>query len=356
VPDQQAPLTDPCHQLTGTDDDLARLAATLTANGSHRSLEHVTWQYRRSLGPTFLASAAEGSDLEGFAALYAVFGSPMWIDGTIQPGLQSLDTVTHSDYRGRGLFTSLASDVYRRAASAGTALVYGFPNGNSVHGFRKLGWTILDPLPMLIRPLSTTFLTARLPRLARLPGLRLPPRRPTGAMRASATTLRAFDTFTSEHDELWERFRRSVTVALDRSSTYLNWRLARPQARYRLLELREGTRLRGWTAVRVDDKHGGRMGYVMEMIAAPGDDVAARLLIRAAIRLAYDDGADAVLAWHFSHSAHHQAFRRAGFLPLPERLRPIELHFGAMPLGVDVADAVTVREHWCLSYVDSDSV
>ena len=83
-----------------------------------------------------------------------------------------------------------------------------------------------------------------------------------------------------------------------------------------------------------------------------GAGVMAPLLAQAMVRMR-EAGADVVLAWSMDHSFNRKAFRRLGFFTLPERLRPIELHFGVRPLG----DApVTDRNNWYLSYCDSDTV
>ena len=79
------------------------------------------------------------------------------------------------------------------------------------------------------------------------------------------------------------------------------------------------------------------------------------MLVESLRRMAAD-GADAVLAWCFGHSPNAKAYRRAGFLPLPERLRPIELHMGVRPLDESLRTVLTDRRNWYISYCDSDTV
>jgi hypothetical protein len=68
------------------------------------------------------------------------------------------------------------------------------------------------------------------------------------------------------------------------------------------------------------------------------------------------DGADMALAWCFSHSPNARAYAKVGFVPLPERLRPIELHVGVRVLDESLFDVLTNQENWYLSYCDSDTV
>jgi GNAT superfamily N-acetyltransferase len=68
----------------------------------------------------------------------------------------SLDTMVHPDFRGQGMFTKLAEDLYGRIANDGMPIVYGFPNAQSHGGFVKyLKWVdLVEPLPIFVRPLK----------------------------------------------------------------------------------------------------------------------------------------------------------------------------------------------------------
>jgi GNAT superfamily N-acetyltransferase len=65
--------------------------------------------------------------------------------------LLSLNTATHPDYQGQGLFTRLAGMTYEAAGAAGYHGVYGVANANSTPGFvRKLGFQLVRPLEALV--------------------------------------------------------------------------------------------------------------------------------------------------------------------------------------------------------------
>lgn len=58
----------------------------------------------------------------------------------------SMTTMVDKDFRGLGLFTKLAEQVYARAEELGYHYVFGFPNSNSTPGFRKyLAWELAEP-------------------------------------------------------------------------------------------------------------------------------------------------------------------------------------------------------------------
>src|SRR5699024_1108381 len=87
-------------------------------------------------------------------------------------GSQSLDTLVAPEARGQGLFNKLASQVYDEAKNRDIAFVYGFPNGNSAHGFfNKLGWVNLDPVPFLVLPLRSRYILSKLPIIKKVSNL-----------------------------------------------------------------------------------------------------------------------------------------------------------------------------------------
>ncbi|MCA9003466.1 MAG: GNAT family N-acetyltransferase, partial [Planctomycetes bacterium] len=73
------------------------------------------------------------------------------VHGREERGLLSLNTATHADHRGKGLFTKLAQATYERAASEGYGFVVGVANANSTHGFtKKLGFQLVGPLRAMV--------------------------------------------------------------------------------------------------------------------------------------------------------------------------------------------------------------
>ncbi len=87
------------------------------------------------------------------AAFYGVYACLLSYNGKTFLGAQSGDTMTHSDHKGKGLFTMLALETYQYCKENGFHCVFGFPNENSFPGFiKRLGWSHFDDLvPYLIR-------------------------------------------------------------------------------------------------------------------------------------------------------------------------------------------------------------
>ncbi|MDP6175322.1 MAG: GNAT family N-acetyltransferase [Rhodospirillales bacterium] len=103
-----------------------------------RSFDH--WRYLSGEGGICpMTLAVDGEKLAG---AYTVWPASMRLAGDIVPGAQSMDTMTHPDYQGQGVFTKLAQACYEIAAGRSMKILYGFPNPLSYPGFVKhLGWT-----------------------------------------------------------------------------------------------------------------------------------------------------------------------------------------------------------------------
>lgn len=151
----------------------------------------IAWRYRDNpAGPVVGADAWAGTRL---AAHYVTCPTATQVEGVAMRGLLSLNTATHPDFQGQGLFTRLAEAAYADGAAQGFDFVVGVANANSTPGFtRKLGFQLVAPLEAGILP----------------------------------RTPRAFA-------------ERPVQYAADWTPELLAWRLANPAARYRRAVLGE---------------------------------------------------------------------------------------------------------------------
>lgn len=108
----------------------------------------IEWRYLSNPYCHILACFAYDDDK--LIANYSVSPIRLMVDGIEKKAVQSLNTMTHPDYIGRGLFVTLAKCVYKKAAMNGYIGVFGFPNGVSNRTFiEKLGWKDIELLPMI---------------------------------------------------------------------------------------------------------------------------------------------------------------------------------------------------------------
>lgn len=152
-------------------------------------------------------------DKEKIISQYAVVPKVFYINGKEFRCIMSLGTMTHPDYRGRGVFPYLAKISYEYARRKGFSFVYGFPNRYSFMGFKnKLNWTILYKAKFYSKPL-----------------------RPKIEMKINDKfTIQEVDRFDNSIDQFYIKIRKSFPILIKKDRKYLNWRFVkRPNFRYR---------------------------------------------------------------------------------------------------------------------------
>lgn len=350
--------------FSGLPSDVQLIKNCFENNGLAKNQDQLTWLYVN--GPSGYMECCfalgQSEDQEALAAMYALFPISFKIGSQTTLGLQSLDTITDINYRGMGLFSKLSKTSYSDCADKKYSLIYGFPNGNSAHGFfNKLGWHEISEVPFLIQPIRTNYFFKRIPFLSKLLSL-IPDMAIMGRKKLRTENLKPIDLFNEEADLLWEKFSRSISIAVQRDSAYLNWRyIHKPHEDYQIQGFYQDGQLAGFIVFTVKSKHGGKIGYIMEMIYDPDIEEAPSTLLKCAANFMCEHKADLCLAWVLPHSDSYSYYRKNRFLNLPKMLRPIELHFGYKKLSdaeSEDADPIDISavKNWYLSYSDSDTV
>lgn len=137
-----------------TEADLDTIRELILAIGlDERNRSYDQWRFFG--GPYGICPSIIAMDGDRAAAFYTVWPVKLKLGNEIILGAQSMDTMTHPDYRGRGLFVKLAMACYEVCAARGYEALYGFPNSNSYPGFlRRLNWDHTGDIPHWVRPLK----------------------------------------------------------------------------------------------------------------------------------------------------------------------------------------------------------
>lgn len=137
------------NQVPATGIDILKKYCTLFQNcfpqAEHLSEAYLSWLYWGN--PEGSVVGYDAWDGDTLAAHYVCIPTRIKLYGRELRALLSLNTATHPDYQGKGLFTKLAELTYQDGAEAGFECVFGVANANSTPGFvRKLGFTLISPL------------------------------------------------------------------------------------------------------------------------------------------------------------------------------------------------------------------
>lgn len=320
----------------GLSDELMALydASTMVRGATGRA--SIEWRFSRTPDPFYVGRInGEIAGVMGFLQLDMVF------DGVDGHGVQAVDGFVLERARGKGFFTRFGAAYQEDSAQVGGFLAWAFPNPPAARvWYGRQGWTDLGIAPFLVKPLRAGYAFRK---------LGIPLDFPLTFGRDQK--LEPAEGIDDWVEELWARFARPVRVATRRTADYLTYRLMEgPLATdYRVVAPASQT---AFVATRQADKHGGRLGYVMEAFGEP--DEVTGLLVSELARMR-DTGTEVALAWCHPWQPNYRSLRRAGFFPLPARLRPVEIRHGGRALN-PAAAAATQPGTWYLSYLDSDTV
>ena len=302
-----------------------------------RSQAHWRWKFERN--PTGLLQhvVAEHDD-HGIIGCYAGIPCAIWAEGREQLAAQGADLWVLPEFRrhGRrpGLFAWLGwayHDLWCGAGAGKVLFTYGWPVPAWRMGQRYLGYLNIRDWDFLFRETGAPGFTPR-------PG--------PGDLETTEVAR-----FGADADQLWERLRPSLELALIRDARYLNWRYAeRPDQRYALLECRErhGGALRGLCVYTQSDFLHPNSAFFVDWLA-PADDADATVSMLAALeQRAVQDGA-ALLAGTLNQvDPRFARLQRLGFL------------VQGTPYFVVLAsfkfDTIYYRQSWYWTMGDSDLI
>lgn len=243
-------------------------------------------------------------------------------DGGTLTAVRAVDTATHPDYRGRGVFRRLTLAGVAELTLADDGIVFNTPNRQSRPGYLTMGWNVVRRLPVGVLP--------RGPRsLAAMATSRVPARlwsEPTSAGLAAAEAFAD----------------RTIAAALlahapgagfrtDRTPDYLAWRTGFAPLHYRLLLVSPHDPAEGGLVFRLRRRGNTVEAAVVEQFVP--DPVTG---VRLVARLLRETGADYAIGLRTGPSA--------GLLPLPGQ--------GPLLTSRPLASAPPPPRAWTLTLAD----
>jgi GNAT superfamily N-acetyltransferase len=291
--------------------DVLNLLQMSLAGGptGQRTRDFFEWKHRDNpFGRSPAWVAVEGGQLAGFRIFMRwSFRSD---DQTIH-AVRAVDTATHPDYRGQGIFRRLTTTALGSLGES-VAMVFNTPNDQSLPGYLRMGWQVVGRVRIFVhasRPVRV-LRTARHgpagPVGGSPPGARCPLPSARSVLEQSPS-LAPFLEDVAARDEPKGRFR---TV---RDHGYLSWRYAgAPGLDYRALVVGEHRAPRG-LAIGRPRYRGNLVEFTLSEVICADDRTAADLLRQ----VARQSGADHVTCHLPVGAVGRSRLVRAGYFPVP---------------------------------------
>ena len=319
------------------------------------SAEHWRWKLAVNRVPGSNVWLAVSGERPVFQ--YAGIAQRYRLDEREVVAMVSVDTMTHPDFRRRGLLTKVATQAYTAWREGGAAFVIGLPNQQWGSRTQALGWIELFPLSWTALPLRPEALLAR--RL-KAPWLRharwmsalwlrfLPARRRHDAGIEVTEVTHADAGF----DELWARLRGEQAFASVRDSAWVNWRfLGSPLRRYQVMAARRDGQTLGYVAFRIV-KSDARVSIHLAEIITASDEIPARdQLMAVLVERALAAGAETIVTLAIPETSTARWLRSRGFFQGPG------FSVQLVPLATDLPlERLKNRREWLLNGADFDVI
>ena len=138
--------------------DIPQIVTLLKASlGDELPVSEKIWKYKHidnPFGKSIVLLAEENGRLAGVRA----FMRWKWQKGdNTYSCLRAVDTATHPDFRGRGIFKKLTLKAVEMAKSQGDNFVFNTPNDQSRPGYLKMGWEPTGEITVGLKPAFHSF-------------------------------------------------------------------------------------------------------------------------------------------------------------------------------------------------------
>jgi GNAT superfamily N-acetyltransferase len=201
-------------------------------------------------------------------------------DGRVVRAVRAVDTATHPDAQGRGIFSKLTLHAIEQVRAEGVGFVFNTPNDQSRPGYLKMGWQPVARLPVLVSPRS-------LPSLVAIARARVPADKwsqPTDAGRAAVEVFADRDAAAA----LLDACRATGGLRTNRTPEFLAWRYGFAPLAYRVVTATD--RLAdGCVVFRLRRRGGAVEAAICEVLVPPARRGSVGSLLRAVLRASRAD-------------------------------------------------------------------
>jgi GNAT superfamily N-acetyltransferase len=291
------------------------------------------WKHREGpFGPSFMLVAEADGRIVGLRAFMRwefVAGSRRF------RAVRAVDTATHPDHQGRGIFSKLTLEALERLRGEAD-FVFNTPNEKSLPGYLKMGWQVVGRVPIRVQVRRPIRFAARARSWRTTAAVEELP--PTRAPAAAEVLDDRIDALLAEPEP-------PTGIATPRDARYLRWRFGRaPLLDYRAVTVGERGRVEGLAVFRARARGSLAEATVAEAIVRRGDRRTAGRLLRSLGRAAH---LDHVACSFPPDSSPEHAARRAAFLRVPGGMTLV-----VNTLGHDLSPDPRDLRAWSLSLGD----
>ncbi|MFC2046723.1 GNAT family N-acetyltransferase [Chloroflexota bacterium] len=297
-------------------------------NDRKMTSEHWKWKFAENpFGKAIIKLMFDGKELIAHRSAIPMVIS---IKGIAVSAALIANTITHPDYRRKGISSYLAEAVYEEARRRGIKFIYNFPNPNSYPLYLKIaGWESLGQRSAWQKQLRTQ------------PAFTMP----------HSTTIVQVERFDHRANLLWDRVRQDYIVVLPRWENFLNWRFTEHQTNeYFKFIIKNAAEILGYLVLKIYTREDEIKGHIIDMLCINNRDIVKSLLVYS-YNYFIEKGITRISCWMPENCFCAPVLKDEGFVS-----EVMETYFGLMILDRQDSLLQNVRHvgNWHLMMGDSD--
>lgn len=325
--------------------------------------EHYNWKFR-SFPTTGKQTSYEyvaklNNEMIGY---YAAVPYEYKVGGRNYTIAMVCDVMTGVKARGKGVFTKLGLYSTNEFANEGLAFSTGYPiRPEVIPGHKKAGWDIPFKIQMYGKFIKMdSFLVSRNKQFL-IPAANFL----LGIHRAFTTQLNFktkdfnVEVFSASSlgnikglDLFFEKWKNEHEIVLNKTSTFLKWRLAAPEKEYNVIVLRKLDDIVGYSVVRRVEKEGVPCLGILDLAMISKFEKNTKLIFKKINSIANENHAELLLIMFQPHMAKSYGLVRNGFIRTPY---PFSFIIKQFDKTID-SGLLSNEKNWSLAWIDSDDL
>ena len=278
------------------------------------------WQWMFRDGPSGPAIIRLAVVKDRIIAQMASIWVMIKIGDKVTRGTHGVDLMVHPDYRHQGIFTALGIKGREDPLDQSRSITYGTPNDQSRPGFvGRLNSLPICEVPLLVKVIDWGAVLKQRYKIPALAGKILGNIREgifnrKQSPEAVGIVVEEIFSFDEQIDRFWEKASRIKNIMIVKDMKYLNWRyFAKPGHEYRVFLAKKQDEIAGYIVLKL--RKGARsVGHIIDMLALPGEDAVAELLITTALRQFKEGGVAKASCWMLEQAPYYRTLRKLGFI------------------------------------------
>lgn len=145
--------------IQASDSDIPQIISVLKSSLGEEELpiSEKIWYYKHRENPFGKSVVLIARDGDRIAGVRAFMRWSWQYEQKKYSALRAVDTATHPDYQGKGIFKNLTLKAVRMCMEKGDNFIFNTPNDQSRPGYLKMGWKPVDNIQVGLKPAINSF-------------------------------------------------------------------------------------------------------------------------------------------------------------------------------------------------------